>query len=86
MTLVPALTLQSLRPRMGTKHPAATLTRSDRHQAMLTVIIILTLISLLVATEAEPASSPVAPLGEKPLRPAKKAVRGDDPKHDRIAA
>ena len=53
---------------------------------MLTVIIILTLISLLVATEAEPASSPVAPLGEKPLRPAKKAVRGDDPKRDRIAA
>ncbi len=55
---------------------------------MLTALIILSLISLLVATEAEPTSSPeLETTGEKPLRPGKKPARdGDDPKRDRIAA
>jgi hypothetical protein len=54
---------------------------------MLTALIILSLISLLVATEAEPTSSPaVEPCGES-LRPDKKPLRdGDDPKRDQIAA
>lgn len=55
---------------------------------MLTALIILSLISLLVATEAEPTSSPAEELrGELPLRPGKKGPRGDQgPKSDRIAA
>jgi hypothetical protein len=53
---------------------------------MLTALIILSLISLLVATEAEPTGSPNVSLGEKPLRPGKNPSREDDPKRDRIAA
>lgn len=54
---------------------------------MLTALIILSLISLLVATEAEPAGSPEVTRAESPLRPGKKPLRGgDDPKRDRIAA
>ncbi len=55
---------------------------------MLTALIILSLISLLVATEAEPTSSPaVETTGEQPLRPGKKPARdGDGPKRDKIAA
>ncbi len=54
---------------------------------MLTALIILILISLLVATEAEPAGSSVETRGEPPLRPGRKPSRGGDgPKRDRMAA
>jgi len=53
---------------------------------MLTAIIILSLISLLVATEAEPASTPVPPRADPPLRPAKKIIRRETAKADQIAA
>ena len=84
---VPALTLQPLRSFTGTKHHFGALTRADRYQAMLTALIILSLISLLVATEAEPTSSPAVSLGEPPLRPGKKPSHdGADPTRDQIAA
>jgi hypothetical protein len=85
---MPALTMRPSRFHPGTKHQFAALTRSEGHQAMLTALIILSLISLLVATEAEPTSSPAEELrGELPLRPGKKGPRGDQgPKSDRIAA
>jgi len=53
---------------------------------MLTALIILSLISLLVATEAEPSSTPVSPRADRTLRPAKKAARRSEPKQDQIAA
>jgi len=62
------------------------LTRADDAQAMLTALIILSLISLLVATEAEPASTPVPPRADPPLRPGKKTAQSEAPKRDQIAA
>lgn len=53
---------------------------------MLTALIILSLISLLVATEAEPSATPVPPRADPPLRPGKKADRCKAPKRDQIAA
>lgn len=54
---------------------------------MLTALIILSLISLLVATEAEPASTPVPPRADPPLRAAKKAVASrETPEREQIAA
>jgi len=60
---------------------------------MLTALIILSLISLLVATEAEPASSPRQPMGDEPLRPKRKCgfrkEKENDkalPGRDRLAA
>lgn len=54
---------------------------------MLTAIIILALLSLLVATEADPASAPVDPTPGEPLRPACKfcGTQGGK-KSDRLAA
>jgi hypothetical protein len=52
---------------------------------MLTALIILSLISLLVATEAEPASTPVPPRADPPLRP-KKTVPREIPTREQIAA
>lgn len=53
---------------------------------MLTAIIILSMLSLLVATEAEPTGSTEVTLSEKPLRPQKKSPPTVEPKRDRIAA
>ncbi|MEJ1973584.1 MAG: hypothetical protein WDM96_14325 [Lacunisphaera sp.] len=54
---------------------------------MLTALIILSLISLLVATEAEPASTPVPPQVDPPLRAGKKVIRGrETPDREQIAA
>ncbi len=54
---------------------------------MLTAIIILALLSLLVATEADPASAPVDPTPGEPLRPAGRFSRDQDgKKSDRLAA
>lgn len=55
---------------------------------MLTALIILSLISLLVATEAEPTGSHATEAtGEKPLRPGRTPSRGGDgQKRDQIAA
>ena len=38
------------------------------------------------ATEAEPASTPVPPRADPPLRPGKKLVGAEAPKRDQIAA
>jgi len=63
------------------------LTRAGDDQAMLTALIILSLISLLVATEAEPTATPVPPRADPPLRPGKKTGRHSEaPKRDQIAA
>ena len=54
---------------------------------MLTALIILSLLSLLVATEAEPASTPVPPRADASLRPAKKKISAPEvPARERIAA
>ena len=53
---------------------------------MLTALTIISLISLLVATEAEPSRSPVEPTQEQPVRPKSKTcfTKGEDT--DRLAA
>jgi hypothetical protein len=54
---------------------------------MLTALIILSLISLLVATEAEPTSTPVPPRADPPLRATKKAPAArENPAREQIAA
>lgn len=54
---------------------------------MLTALIIISLLSLLIATEAEPAGSPVDLAGEPPVRPKPKTCCGDqDDDSDRLAA
>jgi hypothetical protein len=54
---------------------------------MLTALIILSLISLLVATEAEPASTPVPPRPNPPLRAGKKVTAAQPaPEREQIAA
>jgi|GEM_PF-5880464 len=54
---------------------------------MLAAIITLSLLSLLVATEADPASAPAESSSGEPLRPADRH-KGDHPpaKPDRLAA
>ena len=57
------------------------------YQAMLTALIILSLISLLVATEAEPSSTPVPPRANAALRPSKKKIAAPEiPASEQIAA
>jgi hypothetical protein len=54
---------------------------------MLAAIITLSLLSLLVATEADPTSSPAEPAPSEPLRPKARTCcpqKGDKP--DRLAA
>jgi hypothetical protein len=53
---------------------------------MISAIIIITLLSLLVATEPEPAGSAVQPSPEPPLRPAGQKSREQPAKPDRLAA
>jgi len=54
---------------------------------MLTALIILSLISLLVATEAEPTSTPVPPRADPPLHAGKKTVAAREvPEREQIAA
>jgi len=54
---------------------------------MLTALIVLSLISLLVATEAEPAGTPVPPRMDPSLRPAKKKLPAPEVStRERIAA
>jgi hypothetical protein len=54
---------------------------------MLTAIIILALLSLLVATEGDPASAQAEPSAEKPARPAAETVGADKTsKPSRVAA
>lgn len=50
--------------------------------------VILSLLSLLVATDPEPGGSSVPPSPEPPLRPARKASRDDteQPQSEQIAA
>jgi hypothetical protein len=73
----------------GTFSAARALTQRRQHQAMISAIIVLTLISLLVATEPEPAGSTVHPSPEPPLRPAGQKPReqqAEPAKPDRLAA
>lgn len=53
---------------------------------MLPVIIVLSLLSLLVATDADPTGTPVPPRTDPPLRPTGKATRAQLPEQDQIAA
>jgi len=53
---------------------------------MLTALTIISLISLLVATEAEPTSSPVELTGEQPVRPKAKTCFAKGGDSDRLAA
>lgn len=54
---------------------------------MITAIIVLSLLSLLVATEPEHADNPAHPSPEPPLRPADKKPRAaETAKADRVAA
>ena len=53
---------------------------------MLPALIILSLISLLVATEADPSGTPAESPAEPPLRPTRKARPAESPKGDRLAA
>jgi hypothetical protein len=64
------------------------LTKRPEHQAMLAAIITLSLLSLLVATEADPAHSPTEQPPGEPLRPSKGFCPGrkTPDKPDRLAA
>ncbi len=53
---------------------------------MLTALIIISLLSLLIATEAEPVNPPVDLAKEQPLRPKPKTCCGKDGDSDRLAA
>lgn len=53
---------------------------------MISAFVVLTLISLLVATEPEPAASTVHPSPEPPLRPAGHKSHEEPAKPDRLAA
>ncbi len=53
---------------------------------MLTALTIISLLSLLVATEAEPTSSPVALAAEQPVRPKPKNCFTKKEDSDRLAA
>jgi hypothetical protein len=54
---------------------------------MLTALIIISLLSLLIATEAEPAAASVEATPEKPLRPTDKpCCRKRRDETDRLAA
>ena len=57
-----------------------------KYQAMIAAVIVLSLISLLVATDSEPAANVVHPLPEPPLKPKKKIVSKEIPAADRLAA
>ena len=47
------------------------------HQAMISAVVVLSLLALLVATDPEPVSAPVHPSPEPPLRPMQKEVAGE---------
>jgi hypothetical protein len=55
---------------------------------MIFSVIVLSLLSLLVATDPEPAGSSVPPSPEPPLRPVRKPARDKDeePQSEQIAA
>jgi hypothetical protein len=53
---------------------------------MLTALTIISLLSLLVATEAEPTSSPVERASEQPVRPKPKTCFTKSGDSDRMAA
>jgi hypothetical protein len=53
---------------------------------MLTALIIISLLSLLIATEAEPTSSPVELANDEPLRPKPKTCCPKGGDSDRLAA
>jgi hypothetical protein len=56
------------------------------HQAMIAAVLVLSLMSLLVATDPEPTGMPVHPAPEPPLRPGKKSVSEKASESDRLAA
>lgn len=72
---------------MGTFPAAAALTGSGKHQAMISAVIVIALISLLVATEPEHAGHSAHPSPEPPLRPSgKKQPVAERPAANRLAA
>ena len=72
--------------KTGTKTNLDALTLRPGRQAMLTALTIISLLSLLVATEAEPAGSPVQRTPEQPLRPKATTCCSQGGDSDRLAA
>ena len=72
--------------KSGTKPTFDALTQRLERQAMLTALTIISLLSLLVATEAEPSRLPAEQTKEQPVRPKAKTcfTKGEDT--DRLAA
>ncbi len=60
--------------------------QEPKHQAMIAAVLVLSLMSLLVATDPEPVGMPVDPAPRPPLRPGKKSVGEKGPESDRLAA
>jgi hypothetical protein len=60
--------------------------RLRQHQAMISAVIVIALLSLLVATEPEPAGSSAHPSPEPPLRPARRKPTEQPAEPDRLAA
>jgi hypothetical protein len=71
----------------GTTRFSSSLRRRRNTKQMIAAVIVLSLISLLVATDSEPVGSAIPPTPEPPLRPGKKMQgKASLPQSDRIAA
>jgi hypothetical protein len=88
----PQVQLVGVEEVRGTIHAVGALTRRRPNQAMISAIIILSLLSLLVATEPEPAESSAHPVPEPPLRPLRRKSSAEvaqpqsQPEPERLAA
>ncbi len=71
----------------GTTRLFSSLKRRRNTKQMIAAVIVLSLISLLVATDSEPEGTAIPPRPEPPLRPRKKMTPNQPvPQSDRIAA
>ncbi len=74
---------------VGNNRNSQLIRRSDpvpKHQAMISAIIVITLLSLLVATDPEAARSATPPSPQPPLRPDRKPRGEKSPESGRLAA
>ena len=60
--------------------------QEPKHQAMIAAVLVLSLLSLLVATDPEPVGMPVDPSPKPRLPPSRKAASDKEPESDRLAA
>jgi hypothetical protein len=58
----------------------------QEYQAMIAALLVLSLMSLLVATDPAPVGSPVHPSPEPPFRPDRKRTDEEIPESDQLAA